>query len=134
MRTAVWMVGVVAVAVAMGLSSAAWSQTAQGTGKSEPAKASSVSPAGDAKKAPEKVTMVTGKVKSVGPNGLVVRVAGKTPKELTFDLTGTTIKAGGKEASATDLKDGDEVRVGYMEADGKLVAKTVSAKATKAKK
>jgi hypothetical protein len=78
--------------------------------------------------------MVTAKVKSVGPSGLVVQVAGKTPKELTFDLTGAAIKAGGKDASSTDLKDGDEVRVGYTEADGKLVAKTVTAKAAKAKK
>ncbi len=128
-------VGVMVVALAVGLTSAAWSQTAQGPAKADPAKAAtSASPTGEVKKAPEKLTMVTGKVKSVGPNGLVVQVAGKTPKELTFDLTGTAIKVGGKDASATDLKDGNEVRVGYMEADGKLVAKTVSAKAGTVKK
>jgi ribosomal protein S1 len=128
-------IGVLVVALAVGLTSAAWSQTAQGPAKTDPAKAATpASPTGEVKKAPEKLTMVTGKVKSVGPNGLVVQVAGKTPKELTFDVTGTTIKAGGKNASSTDLKDGDEVRVGYLEADGKLVAKTVSAKAAKAKK
>ncbi len=128
-------VGVLVVALAVGLTSAAWSQSAQGPAKTDPAKAApSASPPSEVKKAPEKLTMVSGKVKSVGPNALVVQVAGKTPKELTFDLTGTAIKAGGKDAASTDLKDGDEVRVGYMEADGKLVAKTVSAKAAKVKK
>jgi ribosomal protein S1 len=134
MRTAVRIAGVAALALALGLTNTAWSQTAQGAAKSDPAKPTPASPAAEVKKAPEKLTMVTGKVKSVGRNGLVVQVAGKTPKELTFDLTGTMVKAGGKEASTSDLKDGDEVRIGYMEADGKLIAKTVSAKPAKVKK
>jgi len=33
-------------------------------------------------------------VTSIAANSLVIHVSGKAPKEMTFDLTGATIKAG----------------------------------------
>ncbi len=124
----------VALGLAVGLSTAVLAQYGQGPAKPDATKASPAAQSSEVKKSAEKVTLVTGKVKSVAANSLVVQVSGKTAKEMTFDLTGTAIKAGGKDAAISDLKDGDEVRVGYTESDGKLVAKTVTARPGKAKK
>ncbi|MBI3454277.1 MAG: hypothetical protein HY002_00625 [Candidatus Rokubacteria bacterium] len=127
-----------AVAVAQYGQSGAKSEAPKGsttqTGEAKKPAEETKKPVQDAKKSVEKVSTVSGKVKSVTGNSLVVEVRGKTPKEYTFDLAGTTIKAGGKDAATTDLKDGDDVRVSYTQSEGKLVAKTVVARAAKAKK
>jgi hypothetical protein len=72
----------------------------------------------------------SGKVKSASADSLVV--AGKSKgkdAEWTFALDSKTkIKKGGKDATATDLKEGDAVSVRYMEHDGKNVAQAVMAR------
>ena len=77
-----------------------------------------------------------GRVKSASADTLTV--AGKSKgkeAEWTFSLDASTkIRKGGKEAAASDLKDGDSVQVRYMEHDGKNVAQTVMARAAMAKK
>jgi hypothetical protein len=88
----------------------------------------------DDKKASAK--SATGKVKAASPDSLVVmgKAKGKDA-EWTFALDPKTkIKKGGKDATATDLKEGDDVSVRYMEQAGKNVAQTVTAKAEPAKK
>jgi len=79
-----------------------------------------------AQKPATKLSSLAGKVKSVGAMNLTLETKAKPPKEYTFDLTGAAIKVGGKEAAATDLKEGDEIRVSYTQSEGKLVAKTVA--------
>ena len=57
-------------------------------------------------------------------------VVGRDKKEWTFAVdTKTSIKKAGKAVVATDLKEGDPVHVQFTDADGKLVAKTVTVKA-----
>ena len=126
---------IVGCGLALGVGSVVLAQSTQGGAKPEAAKPSTASQTGDAqkpaeaKKSAEKVMTVSGKVKSVAVNSLVVQVSGKTPKEYAFDLTGAKIKVAGKDAIVADLKEGDAVRVSYLEADGKLIAKTVTARA-----
>jgi ribosomal protein S1 len=131
---------VVALGCAFGSGTVAVAQYSQPGAKSEAPKsgttqtADATKPAENATKSAEKVSTVSGKVKSVTGTSLVVEVRGKTSKEYTFDLAGTTIKAGGKNATATDLKDGDDVGVSYTQSEGKLIAKTITARAIKPKK
>jgi hypothetical protein len=77
-----------------------------------------------------------GKVKSASADSLVVvgKAKGKDA-EWTFALDPKTrIKKGGKDAAATDLKEGDTVSVRYMEHDGKNVAQAIMARVESPKK
>jgi hypothetical protein len=78
----------------------------------------------------------SGKVKSASADSLVVMGKAKGKEaEWTFALDAKTrIKKGGKDATATDLKEGDAVSVRYMEHDGKNVAQAVMARGEAAKK
>lgn len=77
-----------------------------------------------------KTKLARGKVKSASADSIVV--AGAKDKEYTFAVDDkTSIKKGGKKAAAADLQADDQVTVRYTEADGKMVAKSVVAKAAK---
>ena len=79
-------------------------------------------------KAVGKSKNANGTVKAATPDSLTV--AGKDKKEWTFAVdTKTSIKKAGKAVVATDLKEGDPVYVQFAEADGKLLAKSVTVKA-----
>ena len=88
-----------------------------------------------AAKAPEKPAAVKaksakGSVKSASEGSLVVMSTGKEKKDLTFAVDAkTAIKKGGKAVTAKDLKEGDAVTVSYTEADGKMMAKSVTVSA-----
>jgi hypothetical protein len=91
--------------------------------KTEPAKT-------DAKKMATK--SATGAVKTASADSLVL-VAGKDKKEWTFAVDkDTKIMKAGKAAKAEDLAPDDSATVTYVEADGKMWAKSVSVKAAKA--
>lgn len=91
--------------------------------KTEPAKT-------DAKKMATK--SATGAVKTVSADSLVV-VAGKDKKEWTFAVDkDTKITKAGKAAKPEELAANDSATVTYVEADGKMWAKSVSVKAAKA--
>lgn len=99
----------------------------------KPADTGASKPAATATKAPAAKTLKGATVKSATDDSLVV-VAGKDKKEMTFALSATTkIKKGGKAVTAKDLKEGDSVSVSYTEADGKMVAKSLTVAAPKAK-
>lgn len=101
----------------------------------KPADSGAAKPAAPATKAPAAKTLKLkgASVKSAIDDSLVV-VAGKDKKEITFALSATTkIKKGGKAVTAKDLKEGDSVTVSYTEADGKMVAKSVTVAAPKVK-
>lgn len=72
-----------------------------------------------------KVRRVDGIVKSVEPNGFVVRgMEHKKERDWAFAITDqTTMKRGEKE-----LKAGDAVTVEYVEQDGKVIAQSVTIK------
>ncbi len=79
-------------------------------------------------KAVGKSKNANGTVKAATPDSLTV--VGKDKKEWTFAVdTKTSIKKAGKAVVATDLKEGDPVHVQFAEADGKLLAKSVTVKA-----
>ena len=74
-----------------------------------------------------KAKSAKGSVKSASEDSLVVMSTGKEKKDWTFSLDAkTAIKKGGKAVTAKDLKEGDAVTVSYTEADGKMMAKSVS--------
>jgi heparin binding hemagglutinin HbhA len=74
----------------------------------------------------------TGAVKTASADSLVL-VAGKDKKEWTFAVDkDTKIMKAGKAAKAEDLAPDDSATVTYVEADGKMWAKSVSVKAAKA--
>jgi hypothetical protein len=110
---------------------------AQTTAPAAPAPAPApAAPAAPAQKAPAKAEMkkaekpksASGTVKSSTADSLVL-VAGKDKKEWTFGLDkDTKITKGGKAATAADLAADDSATVTYTEHDGKMHAKTVSAK------
>jgi hypothetical protein len=114
---------IVALTFGLGVAAAALAQYSQPGPRPEATKPPAPAQTGEAKKPTEKPKTVAGTAKSVD-----------AAKEYGFALAGATIKAEGKEATSTDLKGGDAVRVTYTELEGKLVAKTVVAKAAKAKK
>src|SRR5207249_6555682 len=98
-----------------------------------PAPSTSATPAAPAAKAPTPAKRLTavGHVKSAAADRLVVLV-GKAQKEETFVVDPTTkITKAGKAIPVTDLTVNDSVRVHYTEADGKLVAQTVSVRTGK---
>jgi len=66
---------------------------------------------------------VTGKVKAITAASLTLETKAN---ESTYDLTGAVIKIGVRDATAADLREGDEIRVSYTRIEDKLVAKTVS--------
>lgn len=75
-----------------------------------------------------KAKNANGTVKAATADSLTV--VGKGSKEWTFAVDSkTAIKKAGKAVVATDLKEGDAVHVQFTEADGKLVAKSVTVKA-----
>ena len=79
-------------------------------------------------KAVGKSKNANGTVKAATPDSLTV--IGRDKKEWTFAVdTKTSIKKAGKAVVATDLKEGDPVQVQFAEADGKLLAKSISVKA-----
>lgn len=101
-------------------------------------KAEEKKPAAETKKSDEKKMKsksASGTVKSASADSVVV--AGKDKgkdAEWTFALDAkTAVKKGGKAATAADLKEGDSVKVKYMDHDGKMVAQSVDAKAAAAK-
>ena len=119
-RLAVW-IGVMAL-----LGSMAAPVVAQQT----PAPSTSATPAAKAP-TPAKRLTAFGHVKSSAADSLVVRV-GKAQKEETFVVDPTTkITKAGKAIPATDLTVNDSVRVHYTEAEGKLVAQTVTVRTGK---
>lgn len=79
-----------------------------------------------AEKPAAKAKMADGIVKTVSDTGLVIE--GKDKKELAFAISGKVAE------SAKKLKAGDAVSVSYTEADGKMTASKVTAKAAKAEK
>ena len=79
-------------------------------------------------KAVGKSKNANGTVKAATPDSLTV--IGRDKKEWIFAVdTKTSIKKAGKAVVATDLKEGDPVYVQFAEADGKLLAKSVTVKA-----
>jgi hypothetical protein len=122
-RLSVW-IGVIAL-----LGSTAVPVAAQQT----PAPSTPAAPAVPVTKAPTPAKRLTalGHVKSAAADSLVVLV-GKAQKEETFVVDPTTkITRAGKTIPATDLTMNDSVRVHYKEADGKLVAQTVTVRTGK---
>jgi len=77
-----------------------------------------------------KLFRVTGMVKAITAVGLTLETKAN---EYTYDLTGAAIKIGVRDATAADLKEGDEIRVSYARSEDKLVAKTVSRLVKRAK-
>ena len=93
---------------------------------------------GEMKKSDEKKMKsksASGTVKSATADSIVV--AGKEKgkdAEWTFAIDAkTTVKKGGKAATAADVAAGDSVTVKYMEHEGKMVAQSVNAKGAMAK-
>jgi len=59
-----------------------------------------------------------------------VTVVAKDKKEWMFSVDPkTSIKKAGKAITAADLKEGDPVHVNFTEADGKMMAKSITVKA-----
>ncbi len=100
----------------------------------EAARPSPAAPAGGTTKPADEVKTVTGMLKAVDAGRLVVEVPGETPKQYSFLLARSTMNVGGKEGTTADLKEGDTVRVTYTESEGKLIAKTVTARAARPKR
>ena len=92
--------------------------------KADDQKAAQTPPA----KAVGKSKNASGTVKAATADSLTV--VGKDNKTWTFVVeTKTSIKKAGKSVVATDLKEGDPVHVQFTDAEGKLVAKSISVKA-----
>ena len=88
-----------------------------------------------APKAPAKPKSATGAVKSASADSLVLTTMdkNKTEKEWSFVLDkDTKLMKAGKPIEAKDIAAKDTATVAYVEADGKMVAKTVTIKAAKA--
>lgn len=116
-----------------GATTAGWAQQpAPQAGQPEKPAAEKAAPA----KPGVKATRVTGSVKSVSADSLVVEVPqkDKSMKEYTFalDLKAQLSKAG-KKIAPGDLQAGDRATVSFREAEGKLVATAVSVRAKAAK-
>jgi len=87
-----------------------------------------------AKKAAVKAKNADGTVKAASADSVtVVTMVGKEKKEkkeLMFSVDPkTSIKKAGKAITAADLKEGDPVHVNFTEADGKMMAKSITVKA-----
>ena len=79
------------------------------------------------KAAAVKATNAVGTIKAASADS--VTVVGKDNKEWSFSVDPTTsIKKAGKAVTAADLKEGDPVHVDFTEADGKMMAKSVTVK------
>jgi hypothetical protein len=110
---------------------------AQGT-QTAPAPAAPAAPAAKApaktdapKAAVVKPKSATGTVKTASAESLVV--LDKDKKEWTFAVAkDTKIMKGGKAVEPKDLAENDPVTIQFTEADGKMTAKTVTVKTTKA--
>jgi ribosomal protein S1 len=86
-------------------------------------------PAAKAAAAKPATKSATGTVKSATAESLVVAVKNK---DMTFVLDkDTKITKAGKKAEAKDLAEKDAATVTYVEAEGKMTAKTVTVKAAK---
>ena len=86
-------------------------------------------------KASAKPKSATGAVKSASADSLVLTTMdkNKTEKEWSFVLDkDTKLMKAGKPIEAKDIAAKDTATVAYVEADGKMVAKTVTIKAAKA--
>jgi Domain of unknown function (DUF5666) len=133
----------VAIATAATLVAGITSLTAAQTGTTTapapaPAPEKKVDKGGEMKKADKKMASksASGTVKSASPDSVVVggKEKGKD-SEWTFGVDSkTSVKKGGKAATAADLKTGDAVTVRYMEHDGKAVAQAISVRGDAAKK
>ncbi|HXX57308.1 MAG TPA: DUF5666 domain-containing protein [Thermodesulfovibrionales bacterium] len=83
------------------------------------------------KKAPAKVKQVTGEVAAVDAAAKTLTVKAKKGDVM---LSADDKTKFGKGKTIADIKVGDKVTVKYAEMDGKMVAKSVTAKAAKAEK
>ena len=125
----------IAVFAAVALTAGTMGYAAAQEKKAEEKKAGGEMKKDDAKK-PMKSKSASGTVKSAAADSIVV--AGKEKgkdAEWTFAVDAkTSVKKGGKAATAADLAAGDSVKVKYMDHDGKMVAQSVDAKAAPAAK
>jgi hypothetical protein len=120
---------IVMVAFLLGLAAPVLAQTTAAPAAPAPAPApAQKAPAKAEMKKVEKAKSAAGTVKSAAADSLVL-VAGKDKKEWTFELDkDTKITKGGKAATAADLAADDSATVTYTEHEGKMHAKSVSAK------
>jgi hypothetical protein len=144
MRTTfAWIVTATFVA---GLVGSAFAQTTPPAGTQAPATTPAPKPAAPATggastaaPAAKKAAMkppVTGTVKTAAPDSLVLVTMDKDKKEKEWAFVldkDTTIKQGDKKVEAKDLKEKDTATVAYKEADGKMIATTVTLKPAKKK-
>ena len=122
-RSCAW---IVMVAFVLALAVPVLAQTAA------PAPSTSAPAKTPAKAELKKTKTATGIVKTASVDSLVL-VAGKDKKEWTFAVDkDTKITKAGKAAKLDELAADDSATVTYVEADGKMWAKSVSAKAAKA--
>jgi hypothetical protein len=118
---------IVMVAFLLGLAAPVLAQSTPAPAAPAPAPAQKAPAKAEMKKV-EKPKSASGTVKSASADSLVL-VAGKDKKEWTFELDkDTKITKGGKAATAADLAANDNAMVTYTEHDGKMHAKSVSAK------
>ena len=85
-------------------------------------------------KAAAKSQRLTGSVKSASEEGLVLEVVqkDKSTKEYTFALAQKAkLSRAGKAITVKDFNAGDSVTVSFTEANGKLIANTVSVRVKK---
>jgi hypothetical protein len=77
----------------------------------------------------------TGTVKSAAPDTLMLVTVGKDKKEKEWSFVldkDTKLMKAGKAIEAKDIAEKDTATVSYAEADGKMMAKTVTIKTAKA--
>ncbi len=94
--------------------------------KAEPAMA-------EKKAAPAKVKQVTGDVAAVDAKANTITVKGKKGDTVVTCDDKTKIMMGKDKKALADVKVGDNVKVKYSEADGKMTAKSVDIKAAEKK-
>jgi hypothetical protein len=122
----------VAGLIIMGVMGWAWAQQAPPAKQPEKPAVEKAAPA----KPAAKLKQLTGSVKSVTEESLIVEVTqkDKPAKEYTFALDPKAkLSRARKAIMPKDLQPGDPVTVSYAEADGKLIAKMVTVKVKAAK-
>ena len=79
----------------------------------------------EAKAPKEKVVVVKGEVTKVDAAAITIKKAGKTPEEITLNVSPETVVKVGKEKKAlTDIAVGDKVTAKYVK--GTMAAKSIS--------
>jgi Cu/Ag efflux protein CusF len=94
-------------------------------------KAATTAPAATEKKAPAKIKQVTGEITAVDMKANTLTVKGKKGDVTVTCDDKTSIMIGKDKKALADLKTGDNVKVKYTEADGKMTAKSVTLKTDK---